>query len=189
MAAPFYEFHNMFDTKQIKIINKFIKNNYDRVAPTSEGATDLQNNELKFVDVKQIYWYKVKQYLESAYQFALNTIQHECGYLLHPFNDFRHINYNTYNSKHKHQYGYHLDDMKESSANSTKGTLLINVSDSKYTGGELLYWHNENEIHIDHLDKPGSMVYLRPHMYHKIKPVRSGIRKSISIFLTGPKWR
>ena len=84
---------------------------------------------------------------------------------------------------------YHLDAVKESSANSTKGTLIINVSDSKYTGGELLYWNNGGEIHIDHLDKPGSMVYLRPHMYHKIKPVRSGIRKSIAIFLTSPKWR
>jgi len=185
----FYEFHNMFNDKQIKTINKFIKNNYDREAPTTEGATDMEGNKLKAVDTKQIYWIKIKKYLDSAFQFGLQTVNHELGYLIHPFNDYRFINYNIYDSKQENSYGYHLDDVKGNSPNSYKGTFLINISDSKYKGGEFIYWHNGSEIYIPHLDTPGSMIYLKPHMYHKVKPVTSGIRKSISIFLTGPKWR
>ena len=38
------------------------------------------------------------------------------------------------------------------------------------------------------LDTPGNMIVLRPHIFHKVDPVTSGERRTLSLFITGPKF-
>jgi len=189
MDIHFYEFHNMLNKQQIKQINKFIVKNFDEKASNQNGAFNAENKSLKNVDTSLIYWFKIKDFLNSPYQFILSHIVHELGYLIYPFNDYRHVFYNIYDSKYNHSYDYHIDSVSDDQKNSNKGTILINLSEEKYTGGRFLIWFNGQEIHIPHLDIPGNIIYLKPHIFHKVEPVLSGVRKSLSIFLTGPKWR
>lgn len=188
MSVKFYEFHNMLPLDQLNEINNYIYNNCDRVTPTENGATSAYGDPIKFVDTKQIQWRKIKQYFEQPYNYIIKTINDKLGYLLHPYNDFNYVNYNVYSSEKNHSYGYHLDECDDHEPNSTKGTILINLSDEEYKGGQFHYWHNGEDIHISHLDKPGSIIYLKPNIYHKVDPVVFGTRKTISMFLTGPRF-
>ena len=44
------------------------------------------------------------------------------------------------------------------------------------------------ETHIKELDKPGGMVVFKSHISHRVLPVLTGQRRTLSIFLMGPKF-
>ena len=70
-----------------------------------------------------------------------------------------------------------------------KLTLLINLSDEPYEGGQFQI-HTENEPRtIDSYNKSGSAIIFKSHILHRVLPVTSGIRKSLALFLTGPRFQ
>ena len=185
----FYQFSNVLNKKQIKTLNKVILNNVYKKGDAEKAATTVDGRSLKNVDVSVVHWMKVKKYLEEPYQLALYFINHIYGYDTFEMNDFRNINLNVYSADNKSNYGYHMDCSELNENNDLKGTILINVSEDTYKGGEFYYWFNGQEIKIPFLDIPGNMIYLKPHIFHKVTPVTSGTRKTISIFVSGPKWK
>ena len=45
------------------------------------------------------------------------------------------------------------------------------------------------QITLDKFKEPGSMVLFHGFVNHEVTPVTKGIRKTIAIFIGGPKWR
>ena len=182
-------FKNKLNNKQIKEINNHIESNYDRTDVNTKGAKTLDGKLLKNVKVYQITWGKIKKYLHGCYQGALYHINRDFGFDTFEMNDNVFINLNVYDHKDKSDYGYHVDAQDITSNWDIKSTILINVSQKKYEGGDFKYFFNGEEHKVDLFNKPGNMIVLRPWVFHKVEPVTKGERRTLAIFVGGPKWR
>ena len=68
-----------------------------------------------------------------------------------------------------------------------KFTVILNVSDD-YTGGE--FQLNSGGDVMDITDfKPGAALMFRSNVQHKVNPVLSGTRETLSFFIRGPRWK
>ena len=68
-------------------------------------------------------------------------------------------------------------------------TLLINLSEESYDGGEFELSMGQKPETIVEYSSPGSVVMFKSHILHRVKPVTSGTRKSLTLFITGPRFQ
>ena len=188
-ALRYWIWPPQFTSKEIKTYNKFIDYNYSKLEPKDGAASNSNGDRLKQErNTKLIEWRKIKPYFKKVYGFAEEVITHEFGYLIHKISDERLINFATYTSKEKDYYNWHVDRSPEGKNFDIKGTLLINMSDTSYEGGQLRLFHQGPEV-IEDFKRPGSMILFDGFMSHEVMPFLKGTRKTIAIFITGPKWR
>ena len=69
-----------------------------------------------------------------------------------------------------------------------KFTVLINLSEKKYTGGDFKLFNHEIYT-VDKFKNSGSVLMFKPYINHCVTPITSGERKTFTIFAYGPKWR
>ena len=95
------------------------------------------------------------------------------------------VNLNTYTKGNK--YDWHKDSEPESGITDTKFTILINLSTKKYEGGNLeQYSYGPQEV--TPLNDPGTVVMFPSYVYHRVTPITKGERRSLAIFIRGPKF-
>ena len=84
-------------------------------------------------------------------------------------------------------YDWHIDKGNLNSS-PRKLTMIIQLSDpSEYEGGELEFLITDKP---NVAQKAKGMIYTFPSwVLHRVTPVTSGIRKSIVVFLSGPKFK
>ena len=63
-------------------------------------------------------------------------------------------------------------------------TLLINLSEEVYVGGELIV----NKIAAENFRAPGSVILFKSHLWHEVTPVTVGERITLAYFINGPKF-
>ena len=83
------------------------------------------------------------------------------------------------------EYDWHIDGNATNMVVDYKMTVVMNISDdNNYEGGqfELL---NGPEFNL----KKGEIIIFGSHHAHRVKPVTSGIRKTLTFWVNGPKWR
>jgi|TARA_R110000796_G_scaffold61159_1_gene141676 predicted 2-oxoglutarate/Fe(II)-dependent dioxygenase YbiX len=182
-----YEFKNILSKKQIRDLNNLIKKTGIK-EDNAKGARKKDGSPLRTSAVYQINWSIVKDKLQEIYNASLFYINYKFGFQTFEQNNFNTINLNIYNSKNKDEYGWHVDSMDFEEKYDVKATILINVSTKPYEGGKFYYFYNGEKIHVPVLDTPGNMIVLRPHIFHKVDPVTSGERRTLSLFITGPKF-
>lgn len=186
MKTSYWFWNNIFSKKQCLEINNFIEKNYDTTEKFSSAATDINDNKIKYCDVKLIYWKKVKHFLEDVLEDCYLTNQEEYGFNIWRMYNSNYINYNTYTSENKSNYGWHIDNLDHKKNADIKFTVLINTSTEKYNGGELeQYSHGVHEVKEL---TPGSVVMMPSYVYHRVKPMISGERKTLALFLMGSKF-
>ena len=184
----YWYLENCLSKSDIKDLNNFIKNNYDKKEPKWFGASKIDGTSLKNVDVTLISLGKIKDKIRPIIEHLQTIAQEQFGYLLFEPKDGDLINQNTYSSKDKSKYDYHCDESM-SDLFDVKLTLIINISQKNYKGGEFYYFKNGEEHHIEKLNKPGNVIIFKSHLNHKVTPIISGERITLSHFMCGPKFR
>ena len=99
-------------------------------------------------------------------------------------NNWAHVNYNSYKGKDS-EYGWHCDATTQGENCDIKLTILINLSEKKYEGGDLKIFTGE-EFTIPEFKDPGDTVMIKSPTYHKVTPIIKGERTTLAIFLRGP---
>lgn len=95
------------------------------------------------------------------------------------------VNWNTYGVGN--EYKSHIDFNPGGSACDIKLTVLADLSTEPYTGGEMeIFW--EGRHHVVHEFGPGTMMVFPSFIHHAIKPIKSGTRRSLSMWWQGPNW-
>ncbi len=170
-----------FTTEEIKEANKAIKNGYTRKEPSTGGA--IKNNKpLKNIEA-EIASVSITSYkTQEAIHQAMRICQYEFGYSLFAPNMFDSVLYNVYSSDVQGHYGVHQDKAR-SDMYDVKMTLLINLSEQQYEGGDLIIEGETQEF----MRNPGSMVLFKSRMFHEVTPVTKGERISLAYFLNGPR--
>ena len=69
-----------------------------------------------------------------------------------------------------------------------KFTLIINLSEKPFEGGDLSL-QITNEIKVPELKERGSMIFLKSHSRHRVAPVTKGERRNLVLFLKGPNFK
>lgn len=179
-----YWFKQSFlNSKQIKDINKYIKKNFDG----NEQSVKANYKDVKKLTTKTIAWRKMKDYLNEVVEYYSYINQDVFGYDVFPLNNWAHVNYNSYKGKDS-EYGWHCDATTQGENCDIKLTILINLSEKKYEGGDLKIFTGE-EFMIPEFKNPGDTVMIKSPTYHKVTPITKGERITLAIFLRGPKFR
>lgn len=188
MKHDYWQWPSYLSTKQIKNINNYIDSSSFEKEPEECAAVDMQSNRKKFVETKVIPFFKLKNYLPDLWDKISTINLNNFGYDIVPFNDiYDFIHYNKYSSKTKDRYDWHIDGSR-SLLMDVKFTLLINISDKKYTGGEFKIF-NTTEYFVKELSTPGNMIMFKSYLNHKVEKVTSGERKTLALFIKGPAFR
>ena len=178
-----YYWDNFFNDKEVKNINNFIENNYDM-----NENPDLGTEYKKVSTVKNIQYNKVKHLISEVVDSASREAQKGFGYNIFKTNNNDFLNYNIYDSNTRDNYDWHWD--KSFSATfDTKLTLLINLSDEYYEGGDFQLLTGNKEQTIEQFSKSGSAFMFKSHILHRVVPVTYGVRKSLAIWIDGPKFQ
>ena len=179
----YFSWSNAFSPESIKEINQFIEADVE-TAYVSHGHPDYK----KISTVKHIRFKKIKHLIKPLVADALAVANRDFGYnVYYPHDDWA-INHNTYNSESKDSYDWH-DDKSGRPTFDIKLTLLINLSEESYDGGGFELAMGREATPISQFSNPGSAIMFKSHILHKVNPVTSGVRKSLALFILGPKFQ
>tara|TARA_B110001454_G_C12490514_1_gene338265 strand:- start:64 stop:627 length:564 start_codon:yes stop_codon:yes gene_type:complete len=179
----YFSWSNAFSPESIKEINQFIEADVE----TASVINDYPDYK-KISTVKHIRFKKIKHLIKPFVAGALAVAERDFGYnVYYPHDDWT-INYNIYNSESKDSYDWH-DDKSGRPTFDIKLTLLINLSEESYDGGEFELAMGREATPISQFSNSGSAIMFKSHILHRVKPVTSGVRKSLSLFILGPKFR
>jgi predicted 2-oxoglutarate/Fe(II)-dependent dioxygenase YbiX len=181
MRYSYFSWKKLFSEKQIKDINKKIKNNFVEGDDNHWGAT--KKAKVNFFKLKTL-----TNELEDLFQRIYSVNNYHFGYSLYQNTIYDLLNYNVYNAKDKAEYDWHKDiALKEFS--DMKFTLLINLSEKKYEGGEFWLLEGAEPYIVKEFSEPGDVLLFKSEILHKVSPVKKGERISLAYFLEGPKFR
>jgi hypothetical protein len=183
----YWFWQDIFSENQIKEINNIIDNNFESFEPENVGAKDLHGNKKKFSVVKIINFKELKTQLNDFKNKFIEVSNLEFGYEVFDIKDYQKLHFNIYTSENNSRYDWHTDTSR-SDLYEVKLTILINLSIKNYEGGQFELF-NGNQYEVMGINKPGNAIMFKSYINHRVLPVTKGERRTLSIFLKGPKFR
>jgi PKHD-type hydroxylase len=198
VTYPWTYWDNIFTDDELKkMCDYFDTQGVER--STTVGADGSQNvdEEIRVSNLR-FYSYDLKnentswifQRINQMIELANNT------YYNFDLNGYSFFQYTEYDASEKGRYDFHTDtifgqglaiDMVEPRKLSV--TVCINEPGTEYEGGEF-------QINMGNQDKPvtvetkkGRMIIFPSFMIHRVAPVIKGKRKSLVVWVTGPKFK
>ena len=81
-------------------------------------------------------------------------------------------------------------DNTSNATNDVKLTLIFNLSTEPYEGGEFQTWPSDYiNRNSNKFNNPGTAIMFKSHILHRVTPVTSGTRKSLTLFIHGPRFQ
>jgi hypothetical protein len=113
------------------------------------------------------------------------------GFELYGYKDYQ---YTEYDGAESGKYGIHMDlimtDAKPADLLDTRKlslSLLLSDQGKDFTGGDFLIYEGGSPTRID--APKGTMIFFPSFMLHEVTPVTEGLRKSIVVWVEGPKFK
>jgi PKHD-type hydroxylase len=148
---------------------------------------DLPSKDaVKSSKVGNVEFGKVKEKVEKFKNLSLDANKHLFGFDLFQYTDLEVLLYNVYDIGG--EYGWHTDAVR-GEVKDIKLTALLNVSTEPFEGGELELFFNSKPEPITQFREPGSFFIFPSWIPHRVTPVTSGRRKTITLFLQGPNFK
>ena len=97
------------------------------------------------------------------------------------------LQYTTYNSVEEGHYDWHMDKGNLNSS-PRKLSMVLQLSDpTEYEGGDLEFMMSKDPIKAT---KQKGIIYTFPsYILHRVTPVTAGTRKTLVVWLAGPKFK
>jgi len=183
----YWYWEKVLHKNEIKQLNKFIDKNYDQLELPEKGAKDKFGNFKKNSLVKCILWKKIKNFLEEPYDKIVHTAKYKFGYDIYDVSNLDMCLLNIYHSSKNSEYGWHIDVNKDDLFD-VKLTVIINLSLEEFEGGDFKLFQNDEYV-VEQLKTPGNMIMFKSQINHCVTPVTKGERRTLTIFIHGPKFR
>ena len=183
----YYVWTDVFTAQQIKEINEFIDKEYDGLQEKKYGTANQPDGTIvkNISTVKNIQYGKIKHLISDLVDDVYFSANFHFGYpTFNPYNK-EFLLFNTYTSDNKDYYEWHHDESR-SATFDVKLTLLVNLSTDSYEGGEFQLENEWTDYSV--LSKPGNALMFKSHIKHRVLPITSGTRKSLTMFIYGPKF-
>ena len=177
---PYWFFQNSLTIDEIETLHQTIKKN-----PTKEK--DSPANVKKTARVNIVRWKDLKEQLNIIPQNINIANRQNFGFQLYPLDDAFMVNINVYEASNKSEYEWHNDMGGRAPGSDQKLTVILNISQTVYTGGQL-FVADSAPREVTHLNKPGAMVVFPCYIPHKVMPVTQGKRTTLSLWVLGPNF-
>ena len=176
--VPYYFWKNFFSSEEVDTIIEIAETNQQQSANTFDGNNDgIRDSKVIWIDYKEL-----QGACDKIWSSMVSTNEDKDGWNLDVRGFGEKLQYTVYD-KPGTFYGIHRDIGPNYM--HRKISLSLQLSDSNdYTGGD---FEINGEL-IPHRDK-GDLIMFPSIMPHQVLPIKTGIRKSIVIWLTGPKLR
>jgi len=140
--------------------------------------------------VNGIKWFYLKSSLFKIWENWMATNQECFGFDLYGalMEHNTYVHYNVYDSSNKGEYEEHID-ATPAGASDIKLTAMVNISEEPYEGGKFCMFTDGKMRGIDGFDGLGSSIIFKSWIPHKVTPVTKGVRKTLSVWLHGPRLR
>lgn len=173
------------------IDNVFSESEINFIANANKGISSesgkIANGEHLNIRNSEIVWLPFNDEFNFVYQKLADVAKELNRFFLYDINLLEQCQISLY--KENGKYKAHKD-MGQFVGESRKLTLVMQISNEHdYTGGELL-------LYSDGIDNPeimskkfGRIIAFPAWMIHEVKPVQTGIRKSLVTWVHGPKFK
>lgn len=175
----FYSLPNLYTKEECREIVEICEQNRsdilkDSPAPDKKAKTHVTDIDY-FGDILKKYFKYVHEINRNFYGFELFKDP--------PLG----INFNVYTEK-ENEYPYHRDCNTPGSSSDSKLTAILNVSEESYKGGEFFMFFGKDKL-VEEINQPGTLLVFPSFIFHKVTPVTSGSRKTISTWFQGPAFK
>lgn len=157
----------------------------DNGVATKDNPIRISSNSFHAPNQENIWFFEK---MNSAIE-QVNDLTY--GFDLYGYKDFQ---YTVYEGSKGGKYDAHMDlimtEAKPASLLDTRKlsiTLLLSDPDKDFTGGEFMIYEGGSPTFIP--AAKGTMIFFPSFMLHQVNPVTSGTRKSIVIWVEGPKFK
>mgnify|MGYP001158089265 CR=1 FL=1 len=169
----------LFNNDQIKQLNETVNKSLVVTQDNpSKGA--IKSSQVEFVR-----YFSIQKLIFPFIDFIMTTNHHHYGFDLFPLTPSKTLNYNSYNVNE--EYSWHIDATMDSPVRDIKLTCLLNCSEENYEGGDLIIFR-DGEKKVENFSS-GSAVVFPSFTNHKVEKIVSGSRKTLAIWMDGPKFR
>ncbi|NBV27405.1 2OG-Fe(II) oxygenase [bacterium] len=123
----------------------------------------------------------------NRFNYIIESINEE--YFNFDLNGYEMIQYSEYDSKELGEYKFHMDiDLDEISNGNRKISLTFLLNDD-FEGGEFQMNMDSSDIPITIPTEKNKAIIFPSFLIHRVAPVTRGVRKSLVIWVLGPKFR
>lgn len=194
ITYPFTWWDNPFTDEELKMVNDYCdtlelhkgKIGLDENSESSINTNTRNSNICFFNPTQENSWIfhrfngVIEQLNDQFYGFDLQ------GY--------DHIQYGIYDESEQQHYNWHMDTFLGSNPHKDlmrklSITFLLNEPNVDFEGGEFEINTGNHETPTVTETKKNRAICFPSWMIHRVKPVTKGIRKSLVIWVTGPKFR
>ena len=179
--AVFSSAKGLYKKDEINKINEIINERKEIKNFDSPAKASIKTSELSFIRYSYI-----ASLLNKFLGFCMSSNVNYFGFDLFPINFDKVLTFNTYNQDN--EYSWHIDADSEHPVRDIKLTAMINCSEEKYEGGELVLFKG-SEVKCPEFEEPGSAIVFPSFTNHKVNKVLSGKRKTLAMWMRGPKFR
>jgi len=179
--ATYSYIKNLFNIEQIKEININIKKNLNVNAVDAPAISAKKTSDVKFLKLGAI-----ERHIFPFIDYCQTANISSFGFDLHQLTSQKILNYNSYEKGS--EYTWHIDATPKSPIKDIKLTCILNLSEEKYEGGELILFKGE-EVLCKEFNEPGSAVVFPSFTNHKVNKLISGTRNTLALWMSGPKFR
>ena len=173
-----------FSESALEVVNNAIEKNKDSLykAEIMSGVNkpDIRQGNIKWIDDDKLY---------HLLDDVMNVINKNSRWNLR-ISRIEPVQYGIYDVSDF--YGWHNDQGSEPSSLVRKVSMSLFLNDpDEYEGGELDIEHHSPIINprYDSLKlDTGYSVFFESHMWHRVRPVKSGVRKSLVAWFSGPPY-
>ena len=152
-----------------------------------ENCEYIRKSKLNFY-----YKNKSNSWIFDKFNYVIESLNNDYyNFDLYGYDSFQ---YTVYNSENEGKYDWHMDSIlntitegPERSTRKLSLVMLLSEPRKDFTGGEFQIDIGSNPQTIDM--HRGKIVAFPSFIIHRVKPVLTGIRKSIVIWVEGPKFR
>ena len=172
---------NLYSQDEIKQLDDQINEKKESKSFDSPAKSVLKTSEIEFIK-----YGSVSQILSKFMNYCFSANSKAFGFDLFPVTGDKIMNYNIY--KPGTEYYWHIDAESLNPIRDIKLTAMMNCSDEPYEGGELVLFKGVEEK-CPEFEIPGSVIVFPAFTNHKVNKVTSGVRKTLALWMWGPKFR
>ena len=169
-------------------------------AKLTKGEVGGKSNNKKLISVRKsnIKFFKFENGtgLADWIFFRLNTVIENINNQYYNFdlNGYESFQYTVYYGTEKGKYDFHMDTIMDENkldddCRKLSMTFLLSEPNKDFKGGEFQINNSQEKNARTVPMNKGDIILFPSFMLHRVKPVTEGIRKSIVVWVFGPKFR
>jgi PKHD-type hydroxylase len=200
---PWCYWDNTFTNEELdQICELLVKDGVQRATTVGQNSEDTANLEIEISkpEAPRKSMVKFHNYNENtAWIFErLNFAIDQCNSRFYNFdlNGYDSMQYTEYYDYESGKYDFHMDtimdttiDSKDVEVRKLSMTLVLNEPDVDFEGGGFEI-NNGRELDSLKVEAPrGRMILFPSFMIHRVAPVTKGTRKSLVVWVLGPKFK